>query len=187
MATTADIRNGLMIKFNNDIYSIVEFLHVKPGKGAAFVRTKLKSMTTGKVLEHTFPSGTKLDDVRVERRKFQYLYPDGSDFVFMNAETFEQITVASHKIENSQFLMEGAECEIIINTDDDQILAVYLPTVVIMEVTYSEPGIKGDTATNTLKPATVNDVAEVRVPLFVNVGDKIKINTSTGEYVERVK
>src|SRR5689334_3682240 len=124
MASTADIRNGLVIKFNHDLYSVVEFLHVKPGKGAAFVRTKLKSLTTGRVLENTFPSGAKLETVRVERRKYQYLYPDGQDFVFMNTESFEQINVAGKQIEASEFLQEGMECELMINTEDESILTV---------------------------------------------------------------
>ncbi|MBX3102416.1 MAG: elongation factor P [Bacteroidetes bacterium] len=188
MASTSDIRNGLVIRFNHDLYSVVEFLHVKPGKGAAFVRTKLKSLTTGRVLENTFPSGAKLEPVRVERRKFQYLYPDGSEFIFMNTETFEQISIPAHQIEAHEFLQEGQECEVMINADDDDaILTVDLPNFVVMTVTYTEPGLKGDTATNTLKPATVDDTAEVRVPLFVNVGDKVRIDTRTKQYVERVK
>ncbi|MFN8992877.1 MAG: elongation factor P, partial [Pseudomonadota bacterium] len=155
MASTADIRNGLVIRFNNDLYSVVEFLHVKPGKGAAFVRTKLRSLTTGRVLENTFPSGAKLEDVRVERRKYQFLYQDGDEFQFMNSESFEQIPVPSHLIEAAEFLQEGAECEVMVNVDDEQLLTVEIPNFVTMEVTYTEPGIKGDTATNTLKPATV--------------------------------
>lgn len=188
MASTADIRRGLMIRFNNDIYEIVEFLHVKPGKGSAFVRTKLKSVTSGRVLENTFPSGAKLDPVRVERRKYQYLYPEGDDqFVFMHTETFEQIAIPKHQIDSVEFLMEGMECEIVVNADDEQVMVVYLPDFVTMEVTYTEPGIKGDTATNATKPATVECGAEVRVPLFVDTGEKIKIDTRTKAYVERVK
>lgn len=187
MATTADIRNGLMIRYNNDIYEIVEFQHVKPGKGAAFVYAKLKNVTNGRVLENNFNAGHKIDSVRVERRKYQYLYPDGDDFLFMNTETFDQIPIPKHMISPIEFLMEGHECEVVFNADDEKILAVYLPNFVVMEITYSEPGIKGDTATNTLKPATVESGAEVRVPLFVNTGDKIKIDTRTRSYVERVK
>jgi len=187
MASTADIRNGLMIRFNNDIYQVVEFLHVKPGKGNAFVRTKLKSVTNGRVLENTFPSGAKLDEVRVERRKYQYLYPEGDMLVFMNNDTFEQINVAPHLLETTDFLQEGQEVDIAIETDTDQVLAVDLPQYVVMEVTYTEPGIKGDTATNTLKPATVETGAQVRVPLFIGQGERIKVDTRTREYVERVK
>lgn len=187
MGQTSDIRKGLTIRFNHDIYSIVEFLHVKPGKGAAFVRTKLKSLSTGKVLENTFPSGAKIDIVRVERRKYQYLYREGEAFMMMDTETFDQIPVMQERIPNNQFLKEGDFVEILFNTDDDNILSVDLPQTVVMEITYTEPGIKGDTATNTLKPATTESGAEVRVPLFVNIGDKIKIDTSSGSYMERVK
>lgn len=187
MATTADIRNGLMIRFNHDIYEVVEFLHVKPGKGAAFVRTKIKSVTTGKVLDNTFPSGAKLDTVRVERRKYQYLYPEGDAYVFMNTETFEQINVQRHQIEAVEFLVEGMECELVIDADNEIILSVSIPNFVVMEITYTEPGVRGDTATNTLKPATVECGAEVKVPLFVDTGERIKIDTRNGSYVERVK
>lgn len=187
MASTADIRNGLVIKFNHDLYAVVEFLHVKPGKGSAFVRTKLKSLTTGRVLDNTFPSGAKLETVRVERRNFQFLYKDGEEFVFMNTETFEQVNVPAHLIDAPQFLKDGMECEVMINTDDDKLLSVELPNFVVVEVTYTEPGIKGDTATNTLKPATVDTGAEVRVPLFIDIGHKVRVDTRTGQYMERVK
>jgi elongation factor P len=185
--STSDIRKGLTIKFNHDIYSVVEFLHVKPGKGAAFVRTKLKSMTTGRVLENTFPSGAKLDIVRVERRPYQYLYREGEDFVMMDLESFEQVPLSPSKVPNKEFLLENMNVEIVRNADDDTVLAVDLPAYVVVEVEYTEPGIKGDTATNTLKPATVTGGAEVRVPLFVGIGDKIKVDTSEGTYMERVK
>ena len=187
MASTADIRNGMMIRFNNDIYSVVEFLHVKPGKGAAFVRTKLKSVTNGRVLENTFPSGAKLDEVRVERHRYLYSYADGDDYVFQDMETWEEHKIAGHQIPGVDFLTEGMECEVMINTDEDVVLGVDIPQFVILEVTYTEPGIKGDTATNATKPATVANGVEVRVPLFVNQGDKIKIDTRTKEYLERAK
>ncbi|MCS7085380.1 MAG: elongation factor P [Bacteroidia bacterium] len=187
MATTADIKNGLMIRFNNDIYQIIEFLHVKPGKGGAFVRTKLKSVTTGNVLDHTFRSGEKLDTVRVERRPYQYLYREGKDFMFMNLETFEQIAVGEHLIEGVEFLEENMVCDFTINADDDQVLAVDLPHFVVLEVAYTEPGVKGDTATNALKPATLSTGAQIKVPLFVDVGEKIRIDTRTKSYMERVK
>jgi elongation factor P len=187
MASTADIRNGLMIRFNNDIYEIIEFLHVKPGKGGAFVRTKLKSVTTGKVLENTFPSGAKIDPVRVERRKFQYLYPEGDQYVFMNNETFDQINIDPHLVDSREFLMEGMECELVMDAENERVLAAYVPTFVTMTITYTEPGIKGDTATNALKPATVESGAEIKVPLFIDTGEKIKIDTREKKYVERVK
>jgi elongation factor P len=188
MGSTSDIKKGLTIDFNHDIYSIVEFLHVKPGKGSAFVRTKLKSLTTGRVLENTFPSGAKIDIVRVERRQYQYLYREGTYFMMMDTDTYDQIPIDSSKVPNPQFIKENDIVEILFNTDkNDDILAVEPPPTVIMEVTYTEPGLRGDTATNTLKPATVEGGAEVRVPLFVNIGDKIKINTEDGSYMERAK
>ncbi len=187
MATTSDIRNGLCIKLNNDLFTIVEFQHVKPGRGSAFVRTKIKSLTTGKVLEHTFPAGHKLEDIRVERRKYQYLYKDDNGYNFMNTETFEQVNLPETLINAPQFLKEGDEVEITFHAEEEMPLTCELPNAVVLEVSYTEPGLKGDTATNTLKPATVETGAEVRVPLFINTGDKIKVNTSTGEYMERAK
>ena len=187
MGSTSEIRKGLTIRYNNDIFVVVEFLHVKPGKGPAFVRTKLKSLSTGKVLENTFPSGAKIDIVRVERRHYQYLYRDGELFVMMENETYEQIPVQADRVDNSQFLKEGDKVEILFNTADDSILQVEIPATVVLEVTYTEPGIKGDTATNTLKPATVETGAEVRVPLFIDQGDFIKVDTVKGSYMERVK
>ncbi|MEZ4948990.1 MAG: elongation factor P [Saprospiraceae bacterium] len=187
MASTADIRNGLCIEFNHDIYQIVEFQHVKPGKGAAFVRTKLKSVTNGRVIDNTFPSGHKITDVRVERRKFQYLYKDDMGYHFMNTESYEQMPFSEANIENPQFLKEGMEVDVLFHAEKDIPLIMELPPNVIVEVTYTEPGLKGDTATNTLKPATIETGAEVKVPLFINQGDSIKIDTSTGEYLERAK
>lgn len=187
MATTADLKNGLCINFNHDIYTVVSFQHVKPGKGPAFVRTRLKSLTNGRVLENTFSSGHEIDITRIIRRPYQFLYKEGEDYVFMQQETFEQITVPKEHIENPDMYLDGQEVEIVIQEETDQILTVELPPFVIMEVTYTEPGIKGDTATNTLKPATVESGAEIRVPLFVNQGDRIKIDTRDRSYVERAK
>jgi elongation factor P len=187
MASTSDIKKGLCIEFNNDIFTVIEFLHVKPGKGNAFVRTKLKSLTTGKVVENTFPAGHTINDVRVERRKFQFLYSDEMGYHFMNNESFEQVTVQESMIDSPQFMKEGLEVEILLHATEETPLAVELPQYVILEVTYTEPGLRGDTATNTLKPATVETGAEVRVPLFVESGEKIKIDTASGTYVERAK
>jgi elongation factor P len=187
MGSTSDIRKGLTFRYNSDIFTITEFLHVKPGKGPAFVRTKMKSLSTGKVLDNTFPSGAKIDVVRVERRKYQYLYRDADNLVLMHTETYEQVPVEMSKIPASDFLKEGDFVEILFNTEDDSILTVDPPPTVVLEVTYTEPGIKGDTATNTLKPATLETGAEVRVPLFINNGDKVKIDTSNGSYMERAK
>lgn len=187
MATTADIRNGLCIKFNNDIYKIIEFLHVKPGKGPAFVRTKLKSLTNGKVLDNTFSAGHKIEEVRVETHTFQYLYAEGNDFHFMNNETFEQITLNKNVLDAPDLLKEGTNVMIQINAETEAPLSVDMPASIVLEVTYAEPGVKGNTATNATKPATVETGATVNVPLFINEGDKIKIDTATGNYMERVK
>ena len=187
MASTADFRNGLVIEFNNDLYTIVQFQHVKPGKGPAFVRTKLKNIKTGRVIDNTFSSGTKVNLARVERRPYQYLYRDDMGFNFMHLETFEQIHVADALLDNSEFLLEGQSVEVVVHADTETILNVDLPQFVVMEVTYSEPGLRGDTATNTLKQAKIENGATIMVPLFVNVGDKIKIDTRDKTYVERVK
>jgi len=187
MASTSDIRNGLCIKFNHDIYKIIEFLHVKPGKGPAFVRTKLKSLTSGKVLDNTFSAGHKIDTIRVETHTFQFLYAEGEEFHFMNAESFEQISLNKNVLDAPDLLKEGTNVMIQINTETDLPLSVDMPASIILEVTYAEPGVKGNTATNATKPATVETGASVNVPLFINEGDKIKIDTATGSYMERVK
>ena len=187
MATTSDIKNGLCMRYNNDIYKVVEFLHVKPGKGPAFVRTKLKSVTNGKVVDNTFPSGRKIDDVRVETHKFQYLYKEGETFHFMNQEDYTQITLEKSALDAPGLMKEGEVVTIIINAEDEMPLSVDMPASVILEVTHTEPGIKGNTATNATKPATVESGATVNVPLFINEGDKIKVETTKGTYQERVK
>lgn len=187
MATTADIRNGLVIDFNNDLYQIIEFQHVKPGKGNAFVRTKLRSLTSGKVLENTFSSGASITPVRVERQKFQFLYKDEVGYNFMNAETFEQILLDEKIVEGADLMKEGQEVEILINTENDSPLTCELPPFVELEVTYAEPGIRGDTANSPKKPVEVETGAKIMVPLFVDEGTRIKIDTRTYEYIERVK
>ena len=187
MANTSDIRNGLCIRYNHDIYKIVEFLHVKPGKGPAFVRTKLKSVTNGKVIDNTFSAGHKLEDVRVETHKFQFLYNEGETFHFMNTEDYSQIELQKSVLDNPGLMKEGQVVTVIINSEDDMPLSVELPASVILEVTATEPGVKGNTATNATKPATVETGATVNVPLFINEGDKIKVETDKGTYKERVK
>ncbi len=187
MATTSDIRNGLCIRYNNDIYKVIEFLHVKPGKGPAFVRTKLKSVTNGKVIDNTFPAGRKLDDVRVETQKFQFLYADGDSYNFMNTTDYNQISLQKTVLDAPELLKEGEVVTIIINAEDEMPLSVDMPLSVILEVTETEPGLKGNTATNATKPAIVETGAKVNVPLFINEGDKIKIETTKGTYQERVK
>lgn len=187
MASTSDIRNGLCIRYNHDIFKIIEFLHVKPGKGPAFVRTKLKSVTTGKVIDNTFSAGHKIEDVRVETHKFQYLYPEGDQYHFMNVEDYNQITLNKSAIDSPELLKEGELVTVIINSEDNIPLSVEMPASVILEVTATEPGVKGNTATNATKPATVETGAIINVPLFINEGDKIKIETAKGTYKERVK
>lgn len=188
MATsTADFRNGLCIEYNNDLYTIVEFQHVKPGKGPAFVRTKLKSLTSGKVIDNTFNSGVKVNTARIETREHTFLYKEDNGYVFMNKQDFEQVTIEEKLIEGAEFLKEGQEVEIVFHAETETPLSVQWPAFITLEITYSEPGLKGDTATNTLKPATLETGAKVNVPLFVNEGDTVKIDTRTWAYVERVK
>lgn len=187
MASTSDIRNGLCIRYNHDIYKVIEFLHVKPGKGPAFVRTKLKSVTSGKVLDNTFSAGHKIDEVRVETHKFQFLYNDGEYYHFMNTEDYSQIALSENALDAPQLLKEGEVVTVLINTEDNMPLSVEMPASVILEVTHTEPGVKGNTATNATKPAIVETGAEVNVPLFIMEGDKIKIETDKGTYKERIK
>lgn len=187
MATTADIRNGLCIKHNDKICQIIEFQHVKPGKGPAFVRTKFRVIETGKVIDNTFSAGHKIEIVRVENREYQYLYQENEDFIFMNNETFEQVTIPNKMIEKPAFLQEGMVCNILYDANEETPLVVELPMYIISEVAYTEPGVKGDTATNSMKAATIATGAEVKVPLFIDMGETIKVDTRTGVYVERVK
>lgn len=187
MANTSDIRKGLCIRYNNDIYKIIEFLHVKPGKGPAFVRTKLKSITTGKVLDNTFSAGHKIEDVRVETRSYQFLYSEGSTYHFMNTDDYNQISLQESSLDAADLLKEGEIVTIIFNTEDSMPLSVEMPASVVLEVTHTEPGVKGNTATNATKPATVETGAKVNVPLFINEGDRIKIDTEKGAYMERAK
>jgi elongation factor P len=188
MATTADFKNGLCLEFNGDLYTIVQFQHVKPGKGPAFVRTKLKSLTTGKVIDNTFNAGVRIETARVERRPYQFLYSDDLGYVFMHLETYEQLVLEKKIIDNADLLMEGQSVEIVYHADTETPLACYLPPFIEMEVTYTEPGIRGDTSSTTaMKPATLETGSTINVPLFVNTGDRIKIDTRNLQYVERVK
>lgn len=188
MATTADFKNGMCIEFNGKIYTIVQFQHVKPGKGGAFVRTKLKSLETGKVIENTFNAGVKINSVRVERRPYQFLYKDDLGHHFMHQETFEQFSLDGNLIENADLLKEGQYVEMMVDAEKENILTCELPPFVEMEVVYTEPGLKGDTASSTaLKAATIETGAIINVPLFINTGDRIKIDTRTRGYSERVK
>ena len=187
MANTSDIRKGLCIKYNNDTYKIIEFQHVKPGKGPAFVRTKLKSLTSGKVIDNTFSAGHKIDEVRVETRKYQYLYKEGETYHFMNNSDYTQIQLQKEILDAPDLMKEGETLTVIVRSEDEMPLAVEMPASVILEVTHTEPGVKGNTATNATKPAKVETGARVNVPLFINEGDKIKIETEKGTYQERIK
>jgi elongation factor P len=166
---------------------ITEFLHVKPGKGPAFVRTKMKNVITGRTIEKTFNSGVRIEEVRIERREYQFLYKDDMGYNFMNNETFEQVSIEKNIINGVDFLKEGMICEVVIHAHSETILFVDLPVQVALLVTYTEPGLKGDTATNATKPATVESGATVRVPLFINEGETIRVDTRNGAYIERVK
>lgn len=187
MATTSDIRKGLCINFKNDIYKVVEFLHVKPGKGPAFVRTKLKSLTTGKVIENTFSAGHKIDDIRVETRPYQFLYSDGEFYHFMQTEDYTQIRLTEAILDYPGLLKEGEVVTVVMNAETHVPLSVDMPPNVVLEVTHTEPGVRGNTATNATKPATVETGATINVPLFINEGDKIRIETENATYKERVK
>lgn len=187
MADTSDLRNGLIIRFKGEPFLVIEFQHVKPGKGGAFVRTVLKNMRTGKVLDNTFRSGESLDVIQIDRRKYQYLYKDGDFFVLMDNETFDQINVPEDVLGEGQvYLKEGDEIQIMYD-DKEQIISAEIPMFVNLKVVETEPGFKGDTATNVLKPAKLETGAQINVPLFVNEGDLLKVDTRTGIYVERVK
>ena len=187
MINAQDIKNGVCIRLDNQLYFCIEFLHVKPGKGNTFMRTKLKNVVDGRVLERRFNIGEKLEDVRVERRPYQYLYMDGDDAIFMNQETFDQIPINKEIVSGSAFMKEGDVVDVVTDASTESVLYAEMPIKTVLEVTYTEPGVKGDTASNTLKPATVESGAEVRVPLFINVGEKIEIDTRDGSYVGRVR
>ena len=187
MASTADISRGLIIKLDGSLYKVVEFGENKTARAAAKVWAKLAGVDNNRSIEKTWNSGDTIHPVRVERKAYQYLYKDDTGYSFMDNETYEQITVQENLIDAPQFLKDGQEVSVLINTESDTPMSVELPDKIVVKVTYSEPGLRGDTATRTLKPATVETGATVMVPLFVNEGELIRVNTKTGEYVERVK
>lgn len=178
----------MCIEFNGKTFSVVEFQHVKPGKGPAFVRTRLKNLENGRTIDNTFTAGSTIEPVRVERRPYQYLYEDDMGCNFMHTETFEQIHIDRNMIDNSDLMKEGEVVEVLFHTEKELVLTAELPPIVEMEVVYTEPGIKGDTASsNALKPAEVQTGATVKVPLFIQNGEKIRVDTRTREYYDRVK
>lgn len=187
MAKIADIRKGFTYRENGEIWTIIDFQNVQVGRGAGFCRVKKRSLSSGKIVEDKYGTSDNFEEVRVERRQYQYSYPEGDQLVFMNTEDFNQIYLNANAIDGMEFLAEGDNVEVLIDTATEQALTVDIPTTVDRVVTYTEPGLAGDTATRTLKPATIEGGAEVRVPLFVNIGDKIRVNTETREYLERVK
>lgn len=187
MASTADFKNGLCLEYNNGLYMITEFQHVKPGKGPAFVRTRLKNIKTGKVIDNTFSAGHKVVTARVEKRAHQFLYKDDFGYHFMNADTYEQVMIEETMINAPTLMKDGQEVDILFHAETETPLTCELPAYVELSITYTEPGIKGDTATNATKAATLETGAEIQVPLFINQDDKIKVDTRTHSYGERVK
>jgi elongation factor P len=187
MANTADIRNGMILKLDGALYSVVEFGQNKTARSAAKVWAKLKGVDNNRSIEHTWNSGETLYPVRVERRNYQFLYKDDSGFNLMDNESFEQIFVPENMVDRPELYKDGQECFVLVNTETETPMSVELPPNINLRVSYTEPGLRGDTATRTLKPATLETGASVNVPLFVNNDELIKINTQTGEYVERVK
>lgn len=186
MADTSDFRNGLVLQWNNDLWTIIEFMHVKPGKGGAFVRSKLKNIRTGKVVDNTWRAGERVETARVERRAHTFLYEDDMGLHFMNAETYDQVTVPKHLIPARPYLKEGGTIDIMFNAENEQPLTSEISPSVELLITQTDPGLKGDTATGATKPAVVESGATVLVPLFLNEGDVIRVNTDTGAYITRV-
>jgi elongation factor P len=187
MASTADIKNGLCIEYNHGLYVVTEFQHVKPGKGPAFVRTKLKNVETGKVIDNTFSSGHKITTARIERRPHQFLYKDDIGYHFMDSSDFEQLAIPESIIDNADLLKDGQNVEVLFHAETEKALTCDLPAFVELKITYTEPGIKGDTATNATKVAKLETGAEIQVPLFINQDEIIKVDTRTRSYGERVK
>ncbi|GAB2553910.1 elongation factor P [Leucobacter ruminantium] len=185
MATSNDIKNGTVIKENGQLWSVVEFQHVKPGKGGAFVRTKQKNVVSGKIIDKTYNAGAKIETANVDRRDYQYLYQDGADFVFMDKSDYDQLTVSGTVVgDSAKFMLENQDVQIALHEGEP--LYLELPASVVLEVTYTEPGLQGDRSTGGTKPATVETGAEIQVPLFLETGTKVKVDTRTGDYLGRV-
>ena len=187
MIKSQDIKKGTCIRMDGKLYFCIDFLHVKPGKGNTIMRTTLKDVVSGRVLEKRFNIGESLEDVRVERRQYQYLYMEGEDYIFMNQETYDQIPIAKDLITGVEFMKEGDVVDVVSDADTNTILYAEMPVKTTLRVTHSEPGIKGDTATNTLKPATLETGVEIRVPLFIDEGELVLVDTRDGSYLQRVK
>ena len=187
MIKSQDIKKGTCIRMDGKLYFCIDFLHVKPGKGNTIMRTTLKDVVSGRVLEKRFNIGEALEDVRVERRQFQYLYQEGEDYIIMNQETFDQAPIAKDLITGVDFMKEGDVVDVVSDASTETILYAEMPVKTQLKITYTEPGLKGDTATNTTKPATLETGAEIRVPLFINEGELVEVDTRNGDYVGRVK
>ena len=187
MINAQDIKKGTCIRMDGKLYFCIDFLHRKPGKGNTIMSVTLKDVVNGGVLERRFNIGEKLEDVRVERRSHQYLYQEGEDYIFMNNETFDQHPIAKELITGVDYLKESMDVEVVVDASTETVLYAELPTKVVLQISYTEPGLKGDTATNTLKPATLETGAEIRVPLFINEGEYVEVDTRDGSYVGRVK
>jgi elongation factor P len=185
VATSNDIKNGTVLRIDGNLWSVIEFQHVKPGKGGAFVRTKMKNVLSGKVVDKTFNAGIKVETANVDRRDFQYLYMDGEDFVFMDTDTYDQVTVPAATVGDAKdYMLEGMS--VMLASNDGTPLYIELPTSVVLEITYTEPGLQGDRSTGGTKPATLETGAEIQVPLFLEQGVKVKVDTRTGDYLGRV-
>lgn len=184
--STSNFRTGMVIEVDNELYSIVDYQHVKPGKGGAFIRTKLKGVVNEKNIEKTFRSGENVIEVRVEHQPYQFLYLDGNLYYFMHQETYEQVPVEEARVEKSEFIAEGQVCTLVVDVDNEQILYAHPPDHIVAKVADTRPGLKGDTAQGGSKPATLESGATVQVPLFINEGEEIKVDTRTAEYIERV-
>ena len=187
MINSQDIKMGTCIRMDGKLFFVIDFLHVKPGKGNTFMRVKLKNVVDGRVLERRFDISEKLEDVRVERRPYQYLYKEGDDYIFMNQETYDQTPIAADLVTGVEYMKESDIVEVVSDADTDTVLYAEMPVKTNLRVVHSEPGIKGDTATNATKPATLESGAEIRVPLFINEGDLIQVDTRDGSYLSRVK
>jgi elongation factor P len=185
VATSNDIKNGTVLRIDGNLWTVIEFQHVKPGKGGAFVRTKMKNVLSGKVVDKTFNAGIKVETANVDRRDFQYLYMDGDDFVFMDNDTYDQVNVPAATVGDAKdYMLEGMS--VMLASNDGTPLYIELPTSVVLEITYTEPGLQGDRSTGGTKPATLETGAEIQVPLFLEQGVKVKVDTRTGDYLGRV-
>ncbi|MBN0039931.1 elongation factor P [Cellulosimicrobium cellulans] len=185
MATTNDIKNGTVLRLDGQLWTVIEFQHVKPGKGGAFVRTKIKNVMTGKTIDKTFNAGLKIETANVDRRDFQYLYQDGADYVFMDTSTYDQITISAEIVGDAKdYMLENQN--VLVASNDGQPLYIELPASVVLEITYTEPGLQGDRSTGGTKPATLETGAQIQVPLFLEQGTKVKVDTRDGSYLGRV-